>query len=534
MRRERILRSPYADVEIPDVGLTAFVLEHAAGYGDRPALIDGPSGRTLSYVELDAAVRRCAVGFAARGLRVGEVVVAVQSERARVRDRLPRRLTRRRGVHEHQPPYTHDELAFQLKHAGARFLVTVPELAELALAAAREASVEEVYVFGEAEGATPFAALLAADGQPPPVPIVPAEHVVALPYSSGTTGLPKGVMLTHRNLVAFILQYLGPRPTYESDVIVAFLPFFHIYGLMVLLNVALRSGATVVTMPRFDFEQYLSLSEKHQATVAYLAPPVALMLAKDPRLENYDLSSLRTAFCAAAPLDADLARACAARLGCELSQGYGMTEASPGVSITPVGDASSPGSVGPLLPCTEARIVDVGTGRDVGPVGRGELLVRGPQVMKGYLNDDAATATTIEDGWLRTGDVVTADHRGWLTIVDRIKELIKVSAYQVAPAELEAILLTHPAVADACVIGVPDERTGEAPKAFVVVAGEIDDEDILSYVAERVAPHKRIRHLERLDTIPKSPSGKILRRMLIERERERDISRPAPSLSPRT
>jgi acyl-CoA synthetase (AMP-forming)/AMP-acid ligase II len=198
-----------------------------------------------------------------------------------------------------------------------------------------------------------------------------------------------------------------------------------------------------------------------------------------------------------------------------------MTEASPGVSITPVGDASSPGSVGPLLPCTEARIVDVGTGRDVGPVGRGELLVRGPQVMKGYLDDDAATATTIEDGWLRTGDVVTADDRGWLTVVDRIKELIKVSAYQVAPAELEAVLLTHPAVADACVVGVPDERTGETPKAFVVVAGEIDDQDILAYVAERVAPHKRIRHLERLDTIPKSPSGKILRRMLVERERAR-------------
>jgi len=534
MRRETILRGPYQDIEIPDVGLTAFVLEHAAEYGEHPALIDGPSGRTLSYAELDAAVRRCAVGLAARGLRTGDVVALFSPNVPEFAIAFHGASLVGAACTSINPLYTHDELAFQLKHAGARFLVTVPELAERALAAAREASVEEVYVFGEAEGATPFAALLAADGQPPPVPIVPAEHVVALPYSSGTTGLPKGVMLTHRNLVAFILQYLTPRPTYESDVIVAFLPFFHIYGLMVLLNVALRSGATVVTMPRFDFEQYLSLSEKHQATVAYLAPPVALMLAKDPRLENYDLSKLRTAFCAAAPLDADLARACASRLGCELGQGYGMTEASPGVSITPAGDASNPGSVGPLLPCTEARIVDPETGRDVGPVGRGELLVRGPQVMKGYLNDDAATATTIENGWLRTGDVVTADDRGWLTVVDRIKELIKVSAYQVAPAELEAILLTHPAIADACVIGVPDERTGETPKAFVVVAGKIDDEDILTYLAERVAPHKRIRHLERLDAIPKSPSGKILRRMLVERERARDTCRPPPSLSPRT
>ena len=519
MTTATILRSPYEDIEIPDVALTPFVLEHAADYGERVALLDGPSGRTLTYAELEAAVRRCATGLAARGLRPGEVVALFSPN-------LPEFAIAFHGTSlvgaactSINPLYTHDELVFQLRHARARFLVTVPELAERAVAAAREAGVEEVYVFGEADGATPFAALLDVDGDPPRIPIVPAEQVVALPYSSGTTGLPKGVMLTHRNLVAFILQYLGPRPTYDSDVIVGFLPFFHIYGLMVILNVALRTGATIVTMPRFDLEEYLSLSERYGATVAYLAPPVALALAQDPRVENYDLSTLRTAFCAAAPLDADLARACASRLGCELGQGYGMTEASPGVSITPVGDTSNPGSVGPLLPSTQARVVNPETSRDARPGERGELLVRGPQVMKGYLDDAAATAATIEDGWLRTGDVVTVDENGWLTIVDRIKELIKVSGYQVAPAELEALLLTHPAVVDACVIGVPDERTGEAPKAFVVATNEADDQDILAYIAGRVAPHKRIRHLERLDAIPKSPSGKILRRVLVDRER---------------
>ena len=415
--------------------------------------------------------------------------------------------------------YTARELAFQLSDARARFLVTIPALLEHALPAAREAEVEEVFVFGEAEGATPFAALLEAGDDPPEVEIEPAAHVVSLPYSSGTTGLAKGVMLTHRNLVANIVQFLLPRPVSGDDVIVGFLPFFHCYGQTVVMNISLRQGATVVTMPRFDLEQYLRLSRDYRATLAYVAPPVVLALAKHPSVEGYDLSSLRSVFCGAAPLDAELARTCSRRLGCEVVQGYGMTEASPVTNLTPVDASSNPGSIGPLLPGTEARIVDVATGDDVEPGSPGELLVRGPQVMKGYLNNDAATAAAIQDGWLRTGDVVTAGADGWFTVVDRIKELIKVKGYQVAPAELEALLLTHPAVVDACVIGVPDEQAGEVPKGFVVLGDSVSLDELKGYVAERVAPHKRIRHLEQVDAIPKSPSGKILRRVLAERER---------------
>jgi acyl-CoA synthetase (AMP-forming)/AMP-acid ligase II len=326
-------------------------------------------------------------------------------------------------------------------------------------------------------------------------------------------------MLTHRNLIANVVQYLVPRPTSLDDVIVGILPFFHIYGQTVVMNVSLRQGATVVTMPRFDLEQYLSLSQEYGATRAYVAPPIVLALAKHPSVEAYELSTLRSVLSGAAPLDAELARACSRRLGCEVVQGYGLTETSPVTHATPVGAPPNPGSIGPLVPGTEARVVDVTTGDDGGPGSPGELLVRGPQVMKGYLHNDAATAGALGDGWLRTGDVVTVDADGWFTVVDRIKELIKVRGHQVAPAELEALLVAHPAVSDACVIGVPDEEIGEAPKAFVVLSKHVALEELQRYVAERVARHKRILHLEEVDAIPKSPSGKILRRVLAERER---------------
>jgi acyl-CoA synthetase (AMP-forming)/AMP-acid ligase II len=516
---EVILRSPFPDVHVPDVALTQFVLEHADEYGDRPALVDGPSGSALTFRELSHLVRRCAAGFAARGLRPGEVVGIYSPN-------VPEYAIAYYGVSlagaaatTANALYTADELAFQLRDAGARFLVTAPVLVEPALAAARAAGVEEVFVFGEAEGAAPFASLLEEAGEPPTVEIDPADHVVSLPYSSGTTGFPKGVMLTHRNLVANVLQVAAIRPLGPGDVMVGVLPFFHSYGQTVVMSMSLRHGTTVVCMPRFDLEQYLSLSERYRATFAYVAPPVVLVLAKHPSVDGFDLSSLRSLMSGAAPLDGELALACSERLGCEVVQGYGLTEVSPVSHATPIGAPSRPGSIGPLVPSTEARIVDVVTGRDVEPGGAGELLLRGPQLMKGYLNNEAATAAAIEGGWLRTGDVATADADGWFAVVDRIKELIKVKGYQVAPAELEALLLTHPAVTDACVIGIPDEEAGEVPKGFVVLGAPVEMEELLGYVAARVAPHKRIRRLELVDAIPKSPSGKILRRVLAERER---------------
>jgi acyl-CoA synthetase (AMP-forming)/AMP-acid ligase II len=224
----------------------------------------------------------------------------------------------------------------------------------------------------------------------------------------------------------------------------------------------------------------------------------------------------------AAPLGPELVEAVQARLGCMVAQGYGMTETSPVTHTIPMDpERNRIGTVGPPLRATECRLVDPEIGEDVEPGGRGEIWVRGPQVMRGYLNNEEATAATIdEEGWLHTGDVGVVDEEGYFTIVDRLKELIKYKGYQVPPAELEALLHTHPAVADVAVIGVPDEEAGELPKAFVVAAegAEIDLAELIEWVGERVAPQKRIRLVEEIEAVPKSPSGKILRRELTARE----------------
>jgi 4-coumarate--CoA ligase len=407
------------------------------------------------------------------------------------------------------------EVRQQRRDSGACLLVTVQPMLETARAGAEGSEVREIAVVGSAEGATPLHALM-GEALTEQVPVDPATHVVALPYSSGTTGLPKGVMLTHRNLVANVSQVgdtMGVRP---GDSTLAFLPYFHIYGLVVQLNLYLARGGVQVTMPRFEIEVALRLIEGHRIRHLYVAPPVILALAKHPAVEGRDLSSLEFVLSGAAPLGADLAAACARRIGVQTIQGYGMTEMSPVSHFTPPG-RDRPGASGLAVPNTECRIVGPETGADCPPGEEGELWVRGPQVMAGYLGrPDATAATLTPDGWLRTGDLARIDADGYLFIVDRVKELIKVKGFQVPPAELEALLVTHPGVSDVAVVGIPDEEAGEVPKAFVVPApgavpalGELQD-----FLAGHVASYKQIRDLAIVEAIPKSPSGKILRRVL--------------------
>ncbi|MGH2775052.1 MAG: AMP-binding protein [Actinomycetota bacterium] len=515
-----VVVSPYPAVDIPDMPLTAFVLERATEFGDKPALIDGPSGRTITYEELAGRVRALGAGLTARDFGKGDCFAIYMPN-------LPEYAIAFHGVVSVggivttvNPLYTADELGFQLKDSKARFLLTIPQFLDNARKAADNAGVEEVFVLGEAEGATSVMELLTAGTDAPEVDFDVHNDLAVLPYSSGTTGFPKGVMLTHHNLVSNLQQFLGAQGIDSSDSFIGLLPFFHIYGMTVLLNGGLRSGATIVTIPRFDLEQFLELSQRYSTTRAYLVPPVILALAKHPVVDNYDLSSIKLIMSGAAPLSGDLAAAASERLGCYVMQGYGLTETSPVTHVVPEDPAKNkPGSIGPPIPNTECIVVDPASGEEVATDELGEVWIRGPQVMKGYLNNDAATSMTIDShGWLHSGDIGRVDSDGYFFLVDRLKELIKYKGMQVAPAELEALLLSHPQITDAAVIGVADEEAGEVPKAFVVLAGELGEDDIKSYVADRVAPHKRIRVVEVVEVIPKSASGKILRRLLKDKE----------------
>jgi acyl-CoA synthetase (AMP-forming)/AMP-acid ligase II len=421
--------------------------------------------------------------------------------------------------------YTADELHKQLVDSKAKLLVTISLFLPLATAAVEGTDVEEIFVCDAAEGYRSVMELLATTAPEPVVEIDPVEDIAVLPYSSGTTGAAKGVMLTHRNIATNISQAEVTITVGENERIIAILPFFHIYGLTVLMNLPLRLGATVVVLPKFDLQQFLTTLDEQKITRAFVAPPVVLALAKHPAVDGVDLSALKYVTCAAAPLDAELAEACAKRLGLHaVLQAYGMTELSPGTHAVPQDDQDPPpGAVGKLFPSTEMRLVGA-DGDDVGDGDPGEIWIRGPQVMKGYLGRPEETDATIDpDGWLHTGDIGRVDARGYLYVVDRVKELIKYHGYQVPPAELEAVLLTDDRIADAAVIGVQADGN-EVPKAFVVpMPGvELSEQDVIDYVAARVAPFKKVRQVEFIEAVPKAASGKILRRELRARETARE------------
>ncbi len=507
--------SPLPPVEIPDVALTGFVLEHAARLADKPALIDGPSGRTLTYGGLAAAARSLAGGLAARGFGKGDVLALLAPN-------IPEYAVVFHGVAltggtitTINPTYTAEEIRKQLDDSKATILITIGMFLETARTACEGSTVADIYTLDPVEGAEQAIALFGAPIAEQ-VPVDPANDVVVLPYSSGTTGISKGVMLSHRNLVANVVQTLAGADVREDETFIAFLPFFHIYGMQVLMNTGLRAGATIVTMPRFDLEQFLSIHQEYGITRSFVAPPIVVALAKHPMVDQYDLSKLKQVFSGAAPLSAELAIEAGERIGCEVVQGYGMTEMSPVSHLTPPG-WFKPGSVGVTASNTETRIVDPVTQKDLGVGEDGEVVVRGPQVMLGYLGNKAATDAMLEpDGWLHTGDIGHIDEDGHLFVVDRLKELIKYKGFQVPPAELEALLLTHPGIADAAVVGIPDEEAGEIPVAHVVARPgvELDPDEVMAFVAGHVAHYKQVRRVVITDAIPKSASGKILRRML--------------------
>ena len=522
--------SPYPDVDIPDVGLPEFLFSDLGEHADSVAVIDGPSGREMTFGQLAGAVDRFAAALGERGLGPGDVIALFAPNNVYYPVVFHGALAAGVAVSTVNALYTPDEIAFQLRDSGSRMLVTVSAFADRARAALGEEGVsvdELVHIDTVPDGAgttreSALPDLLATTAERPQVTLS-GDDVAALPYSSGTTGRAKGVVLTHRNLVANLLQVQTMGSVEPGTKILAVLPFFHIYGMTCMMNQGLHTRAAVVTMPKFDLAEFLRIISEHHVERVYIAPPIAVALAKHPMVEEYDIDCIDVVFSGAAALDAELGHAVGRRLNTTVLQGYGMTEMSPVSHCMPDDRPDMDlGSIGVALPNIECKLIDE-TGEEVGPGEQGELLCRGPNIMREYLNNPEATAATLDDeGFLHTGDVATVTEEGVFHIVDRVKELIKYKGYQVPPAELEALLLTNEKIADAAVIGVKDEEGEEIPKAFVVRQQNADDLDadaVMTFVSERIAPHKKVRRVEFVDEIPKSGAGKILRKDLRAREK---------------
>ncbi|ODT28556.1 MAG: AMP-dependent synthetase [Microbacterium sp. SCN 70-27] len=531
---EVVFHSPYPAIEIPSTSIYDDLFGTLTDSDlTRVALIDPATGAETTYGALRAQVDAFAGALAERGVGTDTVVGLLCPNIPAFATVFHGALRAGAAVTTLNSLYTPGEIEKQLKDAGATWLVTVSPLLPQAEAAASAVGIpaERLIVIDGAEGHPDLRSLLSEGRPAPDVTFDPATHIAVLPYSSGTTGIPKGVMLTHRNLVANVAQCRISILLHESDRVLAVLPFFHIYGMTVLLNLALRQRASLVTMPRFDLVDFLTSIQTHKCTFLFIAPPIAVALAKHPIVDEFDISSVHTVFSGAAPLDGETAEVAGRRIHARMLQGYGMSELSPVSHAMPAERTDIPvSSIGVILPNIECKLVDTETGEEITEVGDdgatlpGELWVKGPNVMLGYLNQPEATAETLDaDGFLHTGDVAVFHEQGYFSIVERVKELIKYHGYQIAPAELEALLLGHPKVMDVAVIGVLDDEKEEIPKAFVVAAPDsgLTEDEVKAYVAEHVAPYKKVRRVEFIDAIPKSSSGKILRKDLRAREAAR-------------
>jgi len=499
------------------------ILDSSRKFANKTALIDASLNRRFTYAEYGEIVEGLARGLVAAGLRPGEVVAiflpnswefAATYHAATLAGGIPTLLN---------PTCREREVRYQLENSGAAFLVSDGAiLGEINLAGLT--TLRRVYSTRQHHsGGEPFADLLRTTTATLPTPDKPAnETLAALPYSSGTTGLPKGVMLSHHNLVANIYQLVGPNGTAINgdDTLLCFLPLYHIYGLNVGLNPILTLGGTLVLMPRFNVEQLGGLLVSERVTTMPVVPPAlnALSQAADAGQFPRD-HRLHWVKSGAAPLAPELARRFTALTGVLVCQGYGMTEASP---VTHVGylepELYKPESIGQPLVQTECRVLDVND-REVGCGSPGELVMRGPQFMLGYWKEPQATASVLRDGWYWSGDVVCRDEHHFFYVLDRSKEMIKYKGFPVAPAEVEAVLMEHPAVSDCGVVARPNLEAGEIPCAFVVLReGQASDDtmkqSLCSFVADRLTHYKQPREVHFVEAVPRTPSGKILRREL--------------------
>ena len=528
---ESFTSSPYPPLEpIPSSSnIVSLVTQDWPRFGDRLAIADGVTGERRTFSELQARMDAFTQHLIDLGLRRGQRIALVSPNHPDYVVVLLSAVQLGLTISPMNPTLNANEMEVQLDDADILMVVASPACPQALEAAGRVASVRELLVMGPE-----LDAILGSGRAAPVLDSVPADEMAILPYSSGTTGKPKGTMLTHRNIMANVLQMVPAEGAFlgADDVVLSPGPMFHIYPLVVGLLLNLWRGVPYVTMSGpFSISKMCSIVAEYRVTRCHASPPIVQMLAKSSEVSIESLATLRMVLCAAAPLYAALEEECAARLGCPVKQAWGMSELSPVGLFTP-DDGLRGGTLGLVVPSTDVKIaaIDADGGVDARaaavPRGeQGELLIRGPQVMQGYLNAPEKTAECmLDDGWMRTGDVAVMDADGYLFIRDRLKELIKYKGHQVAPAELEDILCTHPAVSDAAVIPIEDVMAGELPRAYVVLKpGEVAGaDDIVRFVDERVSAFKKLRGGAIIvDSIPKTGSGKILRRLVLQQDRAR-------------
>ncbi|KAK7388497.1 hypothetical protein VNO78_23313 [Psophocarpus tetragonolobus] len=531
--QEFIFRSPLRDIPIPThLPLHSYCFENLSKFEQRPCLIDGETGDILSYGEVELTTRRVAAGLHNMGILQGDVIMLVLRNCPQFALAFLGASHCGAVVTTANPFYTPAELAKQARATKTRVVITHAAYVEKVKSLAEESGVMVMCIEdSEEEGVLHFSALTNADETEAPDVKINPEDLVALPFSSGTSGLPKGVMLSHKNLVTTIAQLVdGENPhqyTHSEDVLLCVLPMFHIYALNSILLCGIRSGAAVLIVHKFEMNTLLDLIQKYRVTVASVVPPIVLSLVKSGEAHRYDLSSVRAVVTGAAPLGRDLQESLKARLPhATFGQGYGMTEAGPltiSMAFAKEPSKTKPGACGTVVRNAEMKIVDTQTGVSLPRNKPGEVCIRGTKVMKGYLNDPEATERTVDkEGWLHTGDIGFIDDDDELFIVDRLKELIKYKGFQVAPAELEAMLIANPNISEAAVVPMKDEAAGEIPVAFVVRSNgsEITEDEIKQYISKQVVFYKRIGRVFFTDSIPKAPSGKILRKVLTARLNE--------------